>query len=36
MTFAISTLARRVKKLMSADPVPCWTDYLRAKGGFRG
>ncbi len=21
---------------LKAEPVPCWSDYLRSQGGFRG
>lgn len=31
-----STFVLHLKSLTAAKPVPCWTEYLREQGGFRG
>jgi hypothetical protein len=32
MKAILLAIAARLK----AEPVPCWSDYLRSQGGFRG
>ncbi len=36
VTFPARAVARAVKAIVSAKPVPCWTEYLRETGGLRG
>lgn len=35
MTLFFRNLFTRLKSA-SKEPVPCWTEYLRQQGGFRG
>lgn len=36
MPLAIRSFTARLKSLTTSQPVPCWTEYLRQIGGFRG
>lgn len=36
MKAVILALTNRMKSFSKGQPVPCWTDYLREQGGFRG
>ena len=31
-----NALLTRLATATKGEPVPCWTEYLREKGGFRG